>query len=35
MAQVIFLHGASSSGKTMIAKTLPKRIEKTVLAYID
>jgi chloramphenicol 3-O phosphotransferase len=28
MAQVIFLHGASSSGKSTIAKTLQKRIEK-------
>ncbi|CAH0338756.1 chloramphenicol phosphotransferase CPT family protein [Rhizobium sp. CECT 9324] len=28
MAQIIFLHGASSSGKSTIAKTLQKRIEK-------
>ncbi|MGO7135915.1 chloramphenicol phosphotransferase CPT family protein [Rhizobium leguminosarum] len=28
MAQVIFLHGASSSGKSTIAKTLQERIEK-------
>jgi len=28
MAQVIFLHGASSSGKTRIAKALQMRIEK-------
>jgi chloramphenicol 3-O phosphotransferase len=28
MAQVIFLHGASSSGKSTIAKTLQKCIEK-------
>src|SRR5690349_15957887 len=28
MAQVIFLHGASSSGKSTIAKALQMRIEK-------
>ncbi|KPF42804.1 chloramphenicol phosphotransferase CPT family protein [Rhizobium sp. AAP43] len=28
MAQVIFLHGASSSGKSTIARALQKRIEK-------
>jgi chloramphenicol 3-O phosphotransferase len=28
MAQIIFLHGASSSGKSTIAKALQKRIEK-------
>jgi chloramphenicol 3-O phosphotransferase len=28
MAQIIFLHGASSSGKSTIAKTLQARIEK-------
>jgi chloramphenicol 3-O phosphotransferase len=28
MAKVIFLHGASSSGKSTIAKTLQKRVEK-------
>ncbi|RWX08594.1 chloramphenicol phosphotransferase [Rhizobium hidalgonense] len=28
MAQVIFLHGASSSGKSTIAKALQRRIEK-------
>jgi chloramphenicol 3-O-phosphotransferase len=28
MAQIIFLHGASSSGKSTIAKALQARIEK-------